>query len=115
MGQSKIQGRKKKRTSLKQAPWLPVVVVGVLLAIGAAAILSRSNKDQASSPDSTQFDTNFKPEVTGAPRVMVPQDSIDYGDVKLGTTITTTFDVRNTGDQPLVILGEPQVELVEGC
>lgn len=115
MGQSKTQRGKKRRTSLKQTPWLPVVVVGVLLVIGAAVILSQSNKDKASQSGSTRFDPNFKPEVTGAPRVMVPQDSFDYGDVKLGSTITTTFDVRNTGDQPLVILGEPQVELVEGC
>ena len=55
------------------------------------------------------------PEVVGAPRVAVDKDTIDYGDVKLGKTVNTTFDVRNVGDRPLQILGEPQVQIVEGC
>ncbi|MBI5957430.1 MAG: hypothetical protein HY866_01755 [Chloroflexi bacterium] len=116
MGHSKVRHRKKQRSLFKQNFWLPVVVVGALLLVGVAAILSgQKNKNGTSSSGSDQFDPNFKPEVTGAPRVMVPQDYIDYGEVKLGTTVTTTFDVRNVGDQPLVILDEPQVELVEGC
>jgi hypothetical protein len=58
---------------------------------------------------------SFTPAVTGRPQVAVSQDKFDYGDVKLGQTINTVFDVRNTGDQNLVILGAPQVEVVEGC
>lgn len=115
MGRAKVR-RRKKQSLFKPTYWLPLVVVGALLLVGVAAVLSRQkDKNGTSSSGSDQFDPNFKPEVTGAPRLMVPQDSFDYGDVKLGSTITTTFDVRNTGDQPLVILGEPQVELVEGC
>jgi len=55
------------------------------------------------------------PVVTGAPRVFVSQEVVDYGDVKLNTPIETVFRVRNLGDRPLQILGEPQVELVQGC
>ena len=55
------------------------------------------------------------PVVTGAPRVVVDQELVDYGEVKFDTSIETVFRVRNVGDQPLKILGEPQVELVEGC
>jgi hypothetical protein len=78
--------------------------------------MGQSNKNQASQPGSTQFDPNFVPEITGAPRLEVlPQDVIDYGDIKLNTTINTEYTVRNVGDEPLTILGEPRVELVEGC
>lgn len=115
MGHSKTR-RKKSRTSLKQNLWLPVVVVGALLLVGAAVVLfGQRNKNETPSSGSNRFDSNFEPEVTGVPRVEVPEDFVDYGDVELGTTVTATFDVRNIGDQPLVILGEPQVELVEGC
>jgi hypothetical protein len=58
---------------------------------------------------------NYVPETNGAPEVAVAQESVDYGDVKLGTTIQTVFEVSNKGDQPLMILGEPQVQVVEGC
>ena len=58
---------------------------------------------------------NYVPETNGAPEVAVNQDAIDYGDVKLGTTIQTVFEVSNKGDKDLIILGEPQVQVVEGC
>ncbi len=116
MGHSKVRRRRKQRSLFDQNFWLPVVVAGALLLMGAAAILlGQKNKDETSSSGSERFDSNFKPEVSGAPRVSVPQDNFDYGAVKLGETIETVFDVRNTGDQPLVILGEPRVELIEGC
>ncbi len=49
------------------------------------------------------------------PVVEVDQDVFDYGDVKVNTPIETLFRVRNAGDQPLKIAGDPEVELVEGC
>ena len=57
----------------------------------------------------------YTPEVVGEPRAQLDQTELDYGDVKLNSTITSVFKVRNIGDQLLRILGEPQVELVEGC
>ncbi len=86
--------------------WLWVVLGGLVLAGGAFLIVFASKNGQAS---------NYKPEVTRSARVSVSQDKIDYGEVKLGRTINTVFDVRNVGDQDLVIQGEPRVELVEGC
>ena len=77
-----------------------------MLAGGAVLIALASRNSQTS---------NFKPETTGSARVSVSQDKIDYGDVKLGRTINTVFDVRLVGGQDLVIQGEPRVELVEGC
>lgn len=57
----------------------------------------------------------FTPEVTGEPRAELDQTELDYGDVVLNTTLNSVFTVRNIGDQPLEILGEPVVELIEGC
>lgn len=55
------------------------------------------------------------PAVTGAPRLAIDRTLVDEGYVKLDTPVRTVFRLRNVGDQPLHILGEPQVELVEGC
>ncbi len=90
----------------KQPRWLWMVLAGLVLAGGAFLLSLASRSSQAS---------NDKPEITGSARVSVSQDKIDYGDVKLGRTINTVFDVRNVVDQDLVIQGEPRVELVEGC
>ncbi len=105
--------RRNKRNAYPPIAWLLAGVTGAaLLVIAALALASR----QTDSPGQKVFDPNFVPEIRGAPRVEVlPQEVIDYGDVKLGTTITTTYRVRNVGDKPLAILGEPQVELVQGC
>jgi hypothetical protein len=93
--------------------WIVMGLIGgAVLVIAAIALLARGND----SGGEKTFDPNFQPTVTGAPAVAVlPNDVIDYGDVKLGATVNTVFKVRNMGDQPLVVLGEPQVELVQGC
>lgn len=59
--------------------------------------------------------TTTPPQVIGAPRLVVDQTAIDEGDVTLGKAIRSAFRLQNVGDQPLQILGEPQVEVVEGC
>ena len=51
----------------------------------------------------------------GTPKVVVSQTTIDEGYQKLNETIRTSFILRNEGDASLQILGEPKVELVEGC
>lgn len=83
------------------------VAAGVLLVATAIMVI---NQQQQNSPA-----PGFVPEVSGAPRVSVSEEVVDYGDVPLNTTIETVFRVRNVGDEPLQILGEPQVELVQGC
>ena len=76
--------------------------------------MARDNQDNGST-SSGPIDPDFTPAVNGGPRVEVPQDYVDYGEVKLGEFIKTVFEVRNVGDQTLTILGEPRVELIEGC
>lgn len=90
---------------LQRPTWLlPAIVVGaivVVLAIVAAMTGSRRGP--------------FEPEVTGAPRAEFDQTSIDHGSMRFEQPVESVFKVRNVGDQTLTILGEPRVELVEGC
>ena len=51
----------------------------------------------------------------GTPKLVVNQTVIDEGYQKLDESIRTSFTLRNEGDAPLRILGEPRVQLVEGC
>lgn len=112
MAHTKKRRRGKKRSRSSMAWILGGIAGGVVMIIAALVLVSRQND----SPAQKGFDPDFKPEVTGAPRVEVVQNEvIDYGEVKLGTTVTTEYTVRNVGDQQLVVLGEPRVELVEGC
>jgi hypothetical protein len=113
MAQTKKGHRSTKRRANNNISWIWAAIAGgVMLVIAATALFARGNNNGGEKT----FDPNFQPTVTGAPAVAVlPQDTIDYGNVKLGTTVDTVFKVRNVGDQPLVVLGEPQVELVQGC
>jgi hypothetical protein len=51
----------------------------------------------------------------GEPRLAVDRAIIDEGYIKYDVPIRTTFRLSNVGDQPLEILNQPQVRLVEGC
>jgi len=98
----------RKKTAVRQTPpsWVWAAVAGaVLLLVGGLAVLFFSNSSSS----------GFTPEVTGAPALKANQTTIDEGDVKLGVTQRTVFTLQNVGDKPLEILGEPQVQLVEGC
>ncbi|MCS7222539.1 MAG: hypothetical protein RML36_14835 [Anaerolineae bacterium] len=105
------QSRARRKDGRKGPPrsqdrgWL-LVLLAVTLLIGGGLIIGLLARSDQAAP---------VPKVRGAPRVEVSQETIDYGDVKVNTPIETIFRVRNVGDQPLQILGEPQVEVVEGC
>ncbi len=113
MAQAKKRRRNRQRAPNSARRWLVAGAAGAMMVILAALALA-SRQDE--SLGQKTFDPDFAPQVTGAPRLEVlPQDVVDYGDVRLGTTITTVYTVRNVGDAPLVIYGEPRVELIEGC
>ena len=57
----------------------------------------------------------YKPEVTGAPRLKVDKDKIDFGDTQVGQAVTASFELMNVGDQPLVIQQPPYIEVAAGC
>ena len=88
-------------------PWLLIGAAAVILAGITGFIVWRQAADQPPA--------DFTPAVTGGPSAKVSQTAFDYGDVKLGTTITTQFDIENVGDSQLVIAEAPRVEVREGC
>lgn len=105
----KRYSKKVKASPKRRFPWLWLAVGGaVLLVIGGLSLVWTSSNSAVVTLDVT-------PEVIGAPRLAVDQDIIDEGYIKLNNTIRTTYRLRNVGDEPLYILGEPQVELAEGC
>jgi hypothetical protein len=81
-----------------------LVLAGVVL-IAVVVISSNNNSTPA----------NYVPEVTGAPALKVDKEKVDLGNVKLGQTVSVSFDVTNIGDQPLRFEERPYVEVVEGC
>lgn len=54
-------------------------------------------------------------EVSGAPRLKVDKEKVEFGDRKLGTNVEVSLKVTNIGDQPLRFVEKPYVEVVEGC
>jgi hypothetical protein len=99
---SKSQYRKRKTTPPRRLRWL--WISGGLLAVIGLAVYALASREPP-----------FTPEVTGEPRAQVEQTAIDHGTLQFETWVTSVFNIRNTGDQPLLILGEPLVEVVEGC
>lgn len=89
----------------KRPAWLiPAVVVAVVAVVGAVAALVLGGR---SSP--------YTPQVTGGPSAVVDRTVVDHATVPLDQMVESVYRVSNVGDQPLIILGEPRVELVEGC
>ena len=85
--------------------WLiPAIVAGLIVLVAGALALIFGGRGPA-----------YEPEVAGAPRAQIEQTSMDLGDVALNEQVESTFRLRNIGDEALVVLGEPRVELVEGC
>lgn len=99
------------RTKLKAEPkskpsllplWLVLAGLGLVLFAGWAVLNSAS-----------QDKTNIT--VKGAPRLKVQTDTIDRGDIKLGTPVRDDIRVTNIGDQPLRFTEAPFLVIKEGC
>jgi hypothetical protein len=92
------------RTNAHSKYILIAVVVAALILLGIGlAIAAGFNKPA------------YVPAVVGAPRAAVSTTLIDHGDVQMEDYAESLFQFKNTGDQVLVILDEPRVELVQGC
>jgi len=57
----------------------------------------------------------FTPEVTGGPSLKADKEELNFGDVKLGKTVTASFELKNIGDQTLKFSKAPYIEVIEGC
>lgn len=99
----KSPSKNNKAAPPNSSKWLPIIAGGavLLVVIGLAIWWSSS--------------TSGSQQAGGAPRLAVDKTSIDDGYVKFDTPVEATFKLSNTGQQALQIIGEPQVELIEGC
>ena len=82
------------------------LIAVVVVVVGVVAVLAVSNRPPA-----------YQAEVTGKPAVVVSQDRFDYGTRHFNEhePVNASFQVKNVGDQTLFVLGEPQIEVIEGC
>lgn len=104
MAMKKDQTKYRKRR--KQNRWTPLLMAlaGVLLlALAVAGLNGRKGRPQVEG------------QVSGAPGLQVDQERIDLGDMRFNQLAEVTFQVSNTGDQPLRFEKAPYVEVVEGC
>ncbi len=97
------------RTKIKPKPkkslfplWLALIGLGLIIVSGWVILSSRPQ-------------VKASIEVKGAPRLKVDQDTINRGDVKLGTPVRDDIRVTNIGDQPLRFTAAPYIEVLEGC
>jgi hypothetical protein len=102
----KFRPKNSKSASTGQSARFSLVAGGaVLLIIAGLAIWWSSSGSGSTSPS----------QAGDAPRLVVDRTTIDDGSVKFETPVQAAFKLSNIGAQPLQILGEPQVELIEGC
>ena len=88
---------------------LALIVGGSLLLFGVVVFVILSRNAESSAPP-----PGFEPQAEG-PRVSVDRDTIDFGKRPLDVPVDAVFTVKNVGSQDLQILGEPQIEVKEGC
>jgi hypothetical protein len=98
----KLRGKRARNRSRFPA-W--IILMGVA-ALAAGLVLVMTNRGR--QPD-------FTPKVNGAPALTVDQEVVDYGDVRLGTPLTTEIRVSNVGTETLRFQKAPYVEIKEGC
>lgn len=107
MSKLKVSQQQQPKTTAPSRPkWLlPVIIVGAsAVLVGILFALVQSANEEP-----------FTPQVTGRPSAAIDQSFFDYGDVVNNSWVETAFHVTNVGDEDLIILGEPIVEVVEGC
>lgn len=83
----------------------------ILAGIAALAVATFAALSAGAQPQAQRVPI----ETRGAPKLKVDYESIDLGNLPLGTTTRATFRVSNTGDQPLRFAKAPWVEVLEGC
>jgi len=55
------------------------------------------------------------PQSDGTPEIVVDNEVIDYGDVKLDTPLAFTISISNMGDGVLRFKEAPYIQVQEGC
>jgi hypothetical protein len=90
------KARRQKRNNLPK-PLIALVISGALL-IAVAIFFALGGSDGG-----------------GTPKLVVDQETIDYGDVKFNVEKTFAIKVTNTGDGILRFKEKPYIQVLEGC
>jgi|YelNatPaOPRAMG01_1025707.scaffolds.fasta_scaffold16462_5 hypothetical protein len=80
-------------------PWMAIFIGGLLFLI-AIFFFSRGGQGEQAG---------------GAPAIQVDQQVIDYGQVKLGTSLSFKIKVTNVGSGTLRFTQPPSLQIAEGC
>ena len=107
MSKKKRRSKRSRSKKSKNYMWLAALTVVSVVVVGIM-ITSTQKANACETIDA------FEAQV-GGPQAYIAQDVINHGDVKLNTTVTSVFTIANVGDETLHILGEPQVQLKQGC
>jgi hypothetical protein len=104
MSKNKISRHKHKRQRTEK-PVSPLwfIVAGIA---GLSIILFFAFHNPTSSGPSA---------VSGGPNLNADKQEVDLGDVKLGIPVQVSFELTNTGSQPLQFSKAPYIEVREGC
>lgn len=99
---------KKVSTQKKLAPpiWL-WLLIGAGVALLVFVVLSAAAQNPGAS--------TTQPLAGGAPKLTTDKEKIDLGNVKLGETVSVSFEIANAGDQALRFTEKPYVEVKAGC
>ena len=105
MSKNKYSGRKHKRQNTQKSAASPLwlVLAGI---VGLFVILFFALRNSATPNPSV---------VSGGPSLEADKQEVDLGDVKLGTPVQVSFELTNTGSQPLQFTETPYIEVREGC
>jgi hypothetical protein len=100
-----MTGRTRKKTlkSTKKKPLLLWGIAGLVVVLAAGFFVFRKGP------------AAYTPSASGGPRLQTEQTQEDLGNIKLGTTVQVSFNVKNVGDQPLIFTQAPYVEVKVGC
>src|SRR4051812_37457757 len=93
----------------KGVSWYWVAIFSVLIVFIVLFLLQNSSNTSSSIP------SDFKVEVNGAPKISLKYDTVDHGDQHYNIPVESVFPIGNIGDKPLEIIGQPRVEVLEGC
>jgi hypothetical protein len=89
----------------------PPIWLLLLIGAGAALLVLVAFGAGAQNPGAP----TIQPQVNGAPRLRADKEKVDLGNVKLGETVSVSFEITNVGDQPLRFTEKPYVEVKAGC
>ncbi|MBI4595686.1 MAG: hypothetical protein HY730_04815 [Candidatus Tectomicrobia bacterium] len=99
--------------SLKNGPLICLVLL-ILFSIAMMTLTGPvfAEENKTLNPQSS---SNKAANLAPWPRLLVDQDIVDFGDVPFGKMLEYTFNLKNSGAQPLNIMGTPEVKTLVGC